>query len=273
MTTQTQEIGFLKPLEAAVALCDSFKSIVVKTAEDYTEAEAKRKHARDFKAALILAYNTHPTVVAAKEIQVQKKALEDRLDAFNKDVKSGPMAKYEAEQERIRQAEERRLAEIARKAQEAETARLVAEQKAAWDKAEKERKAAEAVAAKTKDAAKRKQAEEAARQAAERAEQAKQDAAAIKQDAAMAPPPVIVVERSTPAVSRRKVYKWRLTVKDGRQFIKADMTTSTRIKATEITGLPAHLFILSPVLLNDFVDNQGEAAAIAGTLEVASEMV
>ena len=87
------EVGFLKPLEAAVALCDSFKSIVIKSSDDYTEAESKRKQAREFKAALLVAYNSHPTVIAAKEIQVQKKALEDRLEAFNKDVKSGPMAK------------------------------------------------------------------------------------------------------------------------------------------------------------------------------------
>ena len=267
------EVGFLKPLEAAVALCDSFKSIVIKSSDDYTEAESKRKQAREFKAALLVAYNSHPTVIAAKEIQVQKKALEDRLEAFNKDVKSGPMAKYEAEQERIRQAEEDRLSEIARKEQEAETARLVAEQKAAFDKAEKERKRLEAIAAKSKDAEAKAQAIAAAAEAAERAAKAREEASLIKAEAAVAPTATVGVERSTPTVSRRKVYKWRLTTKDGRKFLKADMTASTRLKIDELGPVPSSVFVLSPVLLNDFVDSKGELAAIAGVLEVRSEMV
>lgn len=288
--TATKDVGFLKPLESAIALCDSFKSIVIKTADDYSEAEKKRKQARDFKAALLVAYNSHPTVIAAKEIQVQKKALEDRLEEFNKNVKSGPMAKYEAEQERIRQAEERRLAEIARKEQEAETARLVEIQRQEAIKAEAARKAAEVEEKKAEAARKKAEKagdEEAAHAAAERAEAARQtaqaeadrkeaarqEALAVQADAAAAPAPVVVLERSTPAVSRRKVYRFRLTTKDGRKFLKNEITAATRLQIRDLGPLPADLFVLSPVLLSEFVDSHGETAAIPGVLEVKSEMV
>ena len=260
----SQDIGFLKPLESAVALCDSFSLIVIKTAEDYTEAEAKRKQAREFKAALLLAYNAHPIVIAGKEIQAQKKALEDRLEAFNKDVKSGPMLKYEQEQERIAQAEENRLAEIARAEQAKETARLVAEQKKAFEVAEKARKAAE-----------KKGDDEAAARASMAAEQARIAAQNIKTDAAMAQDPVVVLERTSPKVSRRKIYKYRLTTKDGRKFLKGEIGPLDRLKIGDFPqgSIPLHLFALSPVLLNEFVDSQGESCAVTGILEVKSEMV
>lgn len=283
----TKEISFLKPLEAAIALCDSFKSIVIKSADDYTAAEAKRKQAREFKAALLVAYNSHQTVIDAKNMQIQKKALEERLDAFNKDVKSGPMAKYEAEQEAIRAAEERRLAAIAKAEADRETARQVAEQKRIFEANEAIRKAAEAAQQKAQDAlraaksaeAQQKakedaaKAQEAARVAQEAAEQARAEATQIKADAAATPAPVVVLEKTTPTVSRRKVYRWRLTTKDGRKYLKAEMTVSTRLKIADIGPLPAELFILSPVLLNEWVDSQGEIAAIPNVLEIRSEMV
>lgn len=256
------EISFLKPLESAVALCDSFPSIVIRSKQDYDEAEAKRKTAREYKEALLEAYNNHPTVIEAKEIQAQKIALEKRLDAFNKDVKSGPMRKYDDEQEAIRLAEEARRTEILRKEAVAEIARLVAEQKKAFDLAEKERKAAL-----------KKGDEEAATRAAVAAERARQEAAAIKSDAASAPAPTVVLEATHEGVSRRKVFKWRLSAKDGRKFLKGEITPALRLKIADLGPLPAHLFVLSPVLLNEFVDSLGDMAGVPGVLEIAFDMV
>ena len=92
-------------------------------------------------------------------------------------------------------------------------------------------------------------------------------------DAAMAPTPVVILEKEHQGVTRRKVYKYRLTAKDGRKFLKADLTASVRLGIKDLGVLPASLFVLSPVLLNAYVDEQGEAAAISGVLEVKSEMV
>lgn len=254
------EVGFLKPLETAVALCDSFPLIVVKTADDYAEAEKKRKQAREFMAELDRQYKEHPIVIQAKEIQKQKLDLEKRLEKFNKDVKAIPMKKFEDEQEAIRLKEEARLAEIARKEQAAETARLVAEQKAIAAQAEKDRKAA----AKRGDDA-------AAAEAAAAAASAKAEAEAIKSAPVFTP--TVVVERTAPQVSRRKVFKWRLTAKDGRKFLKGEMRPGDRLKIADLGAVPAFLFTLDPVLLNEFVDQQGESAAIPGVLEVKAEMV
>ncbi len=51
------------------------------------------------------------------------------------------------------------------------------------------------------------------------------------------------------------------------------MTASVRLGIADLGVMPAHLFVLSPVLLNDFVDSKGEAAAIPGVLEVKFDMV
>ena len=215
------------------------------------------------------------------------------------------MLKYEQEQERIRVAEQNRLAEIARKEQEAETARLVAEQKRLYDIAQAEAKKLADIAAEKAAAQKKiddaeyarlkkegdKKAAEEARKAAklaaeaaelkakqdkqdalDRAEAARLEAIAVKKDAELSPATVIL-EKTHQGVTRRKVYKYRLTAKDGRKFLKADLTASVRLGIKDLGVLPAHLFVLSPVLLNSYVDEQGEAAAIPGVLEVKSEMV
>ncbi len=273
MKTETKEVGFLEPLKSAIALCDSFKNIIIKTAEDYADAESKRKQARDFKAALVLAYNQHPTVMAAKEIQIQRKSLEDRLDAFNKDVKSGPMAKFEIEQERIRQEKERKEAAILQAAQDKENARLQKIADAEKAAADKEAKRLAEIAAAARGKAAKEQAAKDAAAAKQRAIDAAAEQERTRAEAAAAPKVTVVVEKSHQGVARREIFKWRLTTKTGAQFIKGAMKASDRLTAAGINGLPAHLFTLDPVLLNDFVDSQGKAAAIPNVLEVKSEWV
>ena len=286
-------------MNTTLALPDQFKTAlelvartkaikVIKTKEAYETAEVDYKAMIVAEKKLKIQWDELEIVIEYKKLHEQKLCLESDFKAAKKYIKDGPMKAYDDERERIRQAEERRLAEIARKEQEAETARLVAEQKAAWEKSEAARKVAEAAAKKAEAAAAaaakkgneeaaalaRQQAQEAREKAqAEEARQAqaRQEAAQIKQDAAAAPAPVVVVEKSHTGVTRRKVYKYRLTLKDGRKLLKADFTASTRIKISDVGNLPSHLYVLSPVLLNEFIDSQGEVAAIPGVLEIKAE--
>lgn len=266
MTTKDVEkldraIGFSDKLKAALALCDSFPLIKIKTAEDYLAAEGKRKLARELKEQMLTEYAEHPIVIKAKEIQALKVSTEKRLDQFNKDVKAGPMWKYEQTQEEIRLEKERVLAEKARKEQEAETARLVAEQKAEFDKAEKARKAAE-----------KKGDEEAAARAAEAAEAAKIAAQNIKADAAMAPAPVVVVEKTAPQVQCTTVHRWRLTTKDGRKLTKDDFKKTLYIRPEDVPGMPQSCFMLDDSALSGIVKSLGKNHNIPG-LEVWTELV
>ncbi len=254
-------VGFSDKLKTALALCDSFKTIVVKTAEDYLAAEDKRKQARELKAQMLAEYAEHPVVIKAKEIQTLKVSTEKRLDEFNRDVKQGPMLVYEKKQEEIRLEKERVLAEEARIAAAKETVRLVAEQKAEFERAEKARKLAE-----------KKGDEEAAALAKQRAEDARIAAQNIKNDAAMAPAPVVVVEKTAPQVARRTVNKWRLTTKDGRKFTAEDFKKVLRIRPEEIPGMPQSCFALDHTALGGIVDALGKNHNIPG-LEVWTESV
>ncbi len=263
---------------------------VIKDKSEYDAAEAKYKSIIVAEKKLKIQWDEIETVIEYKRLFAQKQALEGDFGSAKKYIKSGPMKAYDDAQEAKDRAEEQRLAAILQAKADAETARQVAEQKRLFDIAEVARKAAEVIAKKAEAAAAlaaKKGNEEAAAIARQKAEDARQaakleadrqaaaraEADAIRADAAAAPAPVVVVEKSHTGVTRRKVYRWRLTCKDGRKFTKAEMTTSTRLTIAELAGLPPHLYVLSPVLLNEFVDSQGEAAAIPGVLEVASSMV
>jgi flagellar biosynthesis GTPase FlhF len=274
MTTKTKEVSLPDQFLDAMTLVARVNALkVINTKEEYIAAESDYRTLITNEKKLKIQFDDLAIVKDYNRVYEQYQAMKADFAKSKKYIKDVPMRAYDDEQERIRQAEENRLAEIARKEQEAETARQVAEQKAAFEKAEKERKAAEALAAKTKDVEKKKQAEEQARQAEARAQQAREEAAAIKAEAAATPAPTVVLEKTHQGVTRRKVYKYRLTAKDGRKFLKTDLTSSVRLGISELGTLPAHLFVLSPVLLNAYVDEQGEAAAIPGVLEVKSEMV
>ena len=258
----------------AMALVARVNAItVIKTKAEYDAADEDYRTLIANEKKLKIQFDELQIVKDYNKAYEQYQSLKSDFAKSKKYIKDVPMRKYDDAQEAIRVAEENRLTEIARKETEAETERLLAEQRAAAAKAEKERKAAEALAAKTKDADKKAAAEQAARDAAARAEQAKAEALAIKADAAAAPVATVVLEKTHQGVTRRKVYRWRLTAKDGRKFLKTEFTPSTRLGIADLGTLPAHLFVLSPVLLNEFVDSQGESAAIPGVLEVKSEMV
>ena len=225
MTMQTREVGLADKLTAALELAKSAKSIVVKTAEDHATADAKCDMARQFVKDMIEEYGKLQCVIDAKKAQRIKVDTEEILKQFVKDVKGGPMLVYENEQERLRMVEQRRLEAIAKAEADAERDRQIAEQKKAYEAAEKERKAAEAARVKAEAAQKAAKgnalAAEAARRQAQAAEQARLDAEQraedarlealrVKQDAAMAKPAVVVVEKSTPTVPRRQVPKFEI---------------------------------------------------------------
>lgn len=195
----SKEVSFPDQFKTALTLIDSFKSIVVRTAEEFGVADEKIRTAREYRKELKAQYDAHPAVIEAKRIQGLKVDLDSKLEEFIKSVKNGPMLKYEQAEEAKRQAKERRLQAEAKRLADIETARLVAEQKAAWDAAQKSLRAAQ-----------KKGDDEAAAHAAVAAEAARMEAAQIKADAAAQPAAVVVVEKTAPAVSRRMVPKFRV---------------------------------------------------------------
>ncbi len=269
-----KELALPDAFKDAIALVARVTSLkIIKTKQEYDAADDDYRTLITNEKKLKIQFDDLQIVQEYNKVYGQYQGLKADFAAAKKHIKNGPMLSYDNEQERIRLAEQERLAEIARKEQEAETARQVAEQKAAWDKAEKERKAQEAIAKKSKDAEVRAAAEEAAEKSRAAAALAAQTAKDIKTDAALAPAPTVILPKEHQGVSRRRVFKYILTAKDGRKFLKSDMTASVRLGISDLGSLPPHLFVLSPVLLNDYVDSKGEAAAIPGVLEVKSEMV
>ena len=109
------------------------------------------------------------------------------LDSAKKSVKK-IMSDYDTEQERIRQAEQRRLEEIARKEEE-------------------ERRLAEAIAA-----------EEAARASGATVEEAAQEATAIIEEPVMVAP--VVVEKQVPKMAGGPVYqtRWKFMITDAKKI-------------------------------------------------------
>ena len=245
MTTPTQEVGFVDKFKSAIALIESFGSIVVKTALDHKSADDKLKQAREYRAQLKKEYDENPIVIKAKEFQATKVKLDADLEKFVKDLKNGPMLVYERAEEQKRIDEENRLARIAQEAQDKENARLAAIAKKEQEKAEKEAKRLEEIAA-AKAAAQKKiddaeyarlraegdakaaaaakkaaiiaahdakvLAETAATEARIRAEAAAIEQQRIKDEAAAAPKVVVVLEKTAPTTAnRRMIPKFRIT--------------------------------------------------------------
>ena len=204
-------------------------------------------------------YSELQCVKDAKIAQAQRKDLADKLDAAKKHIKNGPLLIYERAEEVKLRAEERRQQAIRLVEAEAERVRQVAEQKVIFDAAEKARK----LAAKSGD-------DEAAAQAAADAEAAKLAA----KDIASAPVvvPVVVLETSTPTVTRTKRYKWRITTKAGKVFAKEDFKKVTRLSPADLPGTDAKYFVLDDTLISGVVDSLGENAGIAN-VEVWSVLV
>ena len=101
MTTQTKEtgtkeVGFItERFKAAVALVESFGSIVVKTALDHKNADDKLTMARLYRTQLKKDYEENLVVVEAKRIQTAKTKLDGDLENFVRNLKNGPMLVWE----------------------------------------------------------------------------------------------------------------------------------------------------------------------------------
>jgi hypothetical protein len=307
MTVEEKSLSLPDQFKTAMELVVRVRALkVIKTKQEYDAANEDYRTLIANEKKLKIQWDELEVVVAYNKAYEQYAKMKADFASAKKYIKDSPMKAYDDEQERIRQAEEKRLAEIARKEAEAETARLVAEQKRVFDLAQAEAKRLEKIAAaaaakqkaiddaeyaRLKKEGDKKAAEDArkaaglaaaaaklkadqdAQAALDRAEAARAEAAAIKTEAAAAPAPVVLVEKSHQGVSRRKVYSWRLTARDGRQFTSESIKASDRIGRADAPTLPPHVFVVSDVLLNDYVKQQGESAAIAGVLEVTSKMV
>ena len=103
----------------ALSIVDQAKAVVVTDAETYTRAGALWTGIKDMIAEVKETFD--PICDAAhkahKAATAKRAQYLDPLEKASKDVKS-LMSAYDAEQERIRQAEQARLAEIARKEEE-----------------------------------------------------------------------------------------------------------------------------------------------------------
>lgn len=189
-----------EPVEQkALSIVDQAKAVKVTDAETYTAAGSLWKSIGDMIAEVKATFDpicdaAHKAHKAATE---KRAKFLDPLTAAQKSVKR-LMADYDAEQERIRQAEQRRLEEIARKAEE--DCRL-----------------AEAIAA-----------EEAAKAAGATKEEAAQEAAAIIEEPVSVAP--VVVPKAVPKIQGGPVFqtRWSFEIVNEnlipRQYLTPDMT-------------------------------------------------
>lgn len=188
------------------------KALKVVDAKSYLDAgelwksiKALRKKVADtFDPLVKKAFELHKNAVATK------KENDSPLEAAERMVKQA-MSNYDLEQERIRRAEEARLAEIARKEEEArrqaELARLAAEKKAEEDRLMEAALAAEM-------AGDQEQAEALSTAAVTVGEEAKQEAAAIQAEPVYVAP--VVLAKTTPKLAGGPVYttRWSASVTD-----------------------------------------------------------
>lgn len=199
MPIETKDIGFQDKLNAAVLLVDKFKKLVIKTSDQMLAAKADLETIRRYEKELDEEYRSHPVIIEAKRLQEIKGDIACLLENARKDLKNGPMLRYEQEQDEKLRAEEKRIADEMRKENEARAARIAKEL---------EKEAAEAKK----------------RGDAEAARKAKEEAAQVKADAATTVIPTVVLPNNTPKETRRKVTKWRMkdATKVNRDFLAPD---------------------------------------------------
>lgn len=164
-------VGFLDKQTQARKLATECRSFEIATDAQYRDAAAKLDAVRKLEKELEVEYKAHPTIVEAKKLQTLKGEIAQLLETARKTLKNGPMLAYERVQEEKREAEERRLAEEARKQRESDTLAAAVAAEKAGDKAEAE---------------------------------------AILQEAAEIKTPTVVLEKTTPTVTRRPVRKFRM---------------------------------------------------------------
>jgi DNA polymerase III alpha subunit (gram-positive type) len=189
--------------EKALSIVDQAKAVIVIDSETYTAAGTLWKSIGDMIKEVKDTFD--PICEAAnkahKEATSKRAKYLDPLVTAHKSVKA-LMSDYDAEQERIRKAEEERLAKIAREEEEKrrkeEQDRLDAERKA-----EEERLLNEAQTA--KDRGDNETAELLTNAAVEASEAIKEQAAAIAQEPIYVAP--VVVPKTTPKMAGGPVYR------------------------------------------------------------------
>ena len=239
---ETTDVG-----KRALSIVDQAKLVKVTDSETYTAAGFIWKSLKDMMKEVDEAWD--------KNIKLwhegHKNALADKaryyqpLDTASRMIKS-LMSDYDAEQERIRQAEQRRLEEIARKEEE-ERRRVELERLEAERKAEEERILQAAQAAEL--AGETDKAGELLESAVNFGEAVKQEAAAIQAEPVYVPP--VVIPKSVPKMQGGPVYRtiWKFRIKDvsliPRQYMIPDekaiggVVRSTQGKIT-IPGIEAY---------------------------------
>lgn len=258
--TKTQEMAFTNKFQAAVALAQQAKTMTVTNAQEHAVAGTLVESLREQEKALDKEYKEHPAIIEANAIQAAKRALATLLEEARKAAKKAQIT-WEDEQERLRKAEEERLARAAREQAEAQ-----AQAEQARLRREAEEKAAAALAAE---------------QAGDtvKAEAVLAEAAAVEQEAqqvATAPviAPTVVLQRTAPKTpNRRMVKKWRVHTKDGKSYTSEDFQKKTiRLSPKDMKEpMRVELFALNSVAVNALVESLGAAAAIPGVLEIWEE--
>jgi len=206
-----KEVGEINEQAKSLKIVDA-KSYI-NAGELWKSIKALRKKVDDtFGPIISTAFQAHRTAVA------KKKEVDGPLESAERIVKQA-MSAYDAEQERIRREEERRLAEIARKAEE-------------------ERRIQEAIAAE----------EEARRNGATKEEAAIEVEEILSEPVYVAP---VVVPKATPKMQGGPVYRtvWKFRITDAAKIPREYLTPDTvkigavaraMKKLTNIPGVQAY---------------------------------
>lgn len=108
----TNEVGFADKFKATIAIVEQVKRLTITSPQEYALAGSKEDEIRGLEKDLEVEYKTHPTIIAAKNMQTMKGDLSRMLEDSRKSIKGKRIA-YDEAQERKRREEERRLQEAA----------------------------------------------------------------------------------------------------------------------------------------------------------------
>ncbi len=213
----------------AQALAAAAAGYAVKTADQYAAAGEELRRVKSAQKRLedVRKSITRPIDAAKKAVMDLFRDPETKLAAAESGIKAA-MVKFSDEQERIRQEEQRRLEEIARREREKLAAQAAEAERKAREKAEVERLAAESAAAAGRH-------EEAAKLAAKAAAIEERSAAkvdALQMRAATVVAPVIQSEAPKVAgTSTREEWRWEVVDADAvpREYLVVDEVKLGRV--------------------------------------------
>lgn len=213
----------------AQALAATAAGFAVRTADQYTAAGDELKRVKTAQKRLddVRRSITRPIDAAKKAVMDLFREPEAKLAAAETGLKAA-MVSYANEQERIRQEEQRRLEDIARREREKLAAQAAEAERKAREKAEAERQAAEAAAA----AGRHEEAAKLAAKAAAIEERAASKADALQLRAATVVAPV--VQSEAPKVAGTSTREdWRFEITDPsavpREYLLVDEAKLGRI--------------------------------------------